>query len=140
MPYKDPDKQKEYQRRWSKENRVTVNKRSREWKAKNREQMRNYGISYNKILVLKVQDFLGGKCVYCGCDVPEALEINHVNGGGSQTDMKGSRSKYYHSILKGERSKDEFELTCRVCNNWHYLTKLKGIPDGWTIIWEKQKT
>jgi len=140
MPYKDPKKQKEYQRKWTKENKVTVNKRSREWKKKNRERMRKYSRSYNKILVLKVQAFLGGKCIYCGCDISEALEINHRAGRSNRDDMKGSRSRYYHSILKGVRSKDEFELTCRICNNWHYLTKLKGIPDGWTITWEKRKT
>lgn len=135
MPYKDKEKNREYQRNWARNNKDKRRKSNRKWREKNKEKIRQY----NKNVVFRVKQLLGGKCIYCGCDIPEALEINHKEGGGRKVDMKGSRLTYYFNILSGKRSIDDLELTCRICNNWHYLVKLKGIPDGWIITWEDQK-
>jgi len=136
MPYKDKEKQRRYQREWSRKNKESVNKRGRKWKERNREKTREYNRKYSRRLVSRIHKLLGEKCVYCGCDIPEALEVNHIYGKG-QKELRSGRLKYYLSILSGRRSIDDLELTCRVCNNWHYLVKLKGIPNGWNITWSK---
>jgi hypothetical protein len=88
---------------------------------------------------IKTIEFLGGKCVNCGCDDFEALELNHKNGGGAKEQREsGSRTKQlYLDILSGRRKKEEFDLRCRVCNSLHYLTELKGIKDKWKITYIK---
>lgn len=76
---------------------------------------------------------LGGKCVYCGCDRYEVLEINHING----RDKKGERGyALIKCILNGNVDLSELEVTCSICNIWHYITKLRKITDGWTIKWK----
>jgi hypothetical protein len=62
-----------------------------------------------------------------------------MNGGGTKERPIKHRGgkQFYLDILKGRRPIDDLELTCKVCNAWHHLTKLKGIKDGWTITWKK---
>lgn len=102
MPYSDENKQREWQK---------------EWKRKKR---------------LETIEKLGGHCIYCGCDIVEALEINHKSGGGRQSRK--------HHVRPHTENIDELELTCIVCNAWHKAVKLLGIPDNWKIIWNNRKT
>lgn len=84
---------------------------------------------------LKVMKLLGGAiCVYCGCDEYKALEINHKNGGGSVEARSGLRRSLINDLLLGRRNKDDFEITCRVCNAWYYMCHKLGI-DKWKIKW-----
>ena len=122
MPYKDPNRQREYQRQWDKDNR----EKRRAYRARKR---------------LEVIEFLGGKCVYCGCNIPKALEINHINGGGQEERRRRkTRDSYgFHlDILAGRRTTEDLELTCIACNAWHKAVHLKQIYDGWTIKWESR--
>jgi len=125
MPYKDNEKMKEYQHQWYLKNKEEKLRKSKEYRKKIRK---------NVFLML------GGKCVYCGCDNMDALEVNHKNGGGYQEQKrlrkKGSTSTFYLHILKGRRRTDDLELTCSICNQWHRLVKLKGIPDKWIITYK----
>ena len=77
---------------------------------------------------------LGSKCVYCGCDVFEALEINHIDGSGRQEWLKIGSSPMHRMIRDGEYP-FPVELTCRVCNSVHYL-KTKGI-EGFQVTFER---
>jgi hypothetical protein len=104
-------------------------------KEKNRIWMRSYMKRYwrkNKIAAFKI---LGGKCVNCGCDNIDALEINHPFGGGNEERRKAGfyERKLYRDIISGK--KVDVELTCRVCNALHYLVQLKGLPNRWHITY-----
>ena len=115
MPYKDEEKQREYQRKWTK---------------RNREIQRQY---MRKIRAEAIEH-LGGKCEYCGCDIPEALEVNHINGTKNIHKRHKSSSKSFNlAILRGEYD-DKVELTCRVCNAVHYLQDLLKIKGKWTVM------
>lgn len=122
MPYKDPEKQRDFNREWARKKRLT-----------NPESIR-----YRELRT-KVLEKLGNKCIYCGCDIPEALEINHKNGGGSVdiNPRKRNRSsrQFYLDILSGRRKTDDLELTCRVCNSVHYLVELKGLGEHWKVLY-----
>ena len=112
------EKKREYDRKWKKENRDKQRKYVRE-------------------IRLKVIQLLGGKCINCGCDNLEALEINHINGGGHKEKIMkhGPKQKsLYYDILAGRRN--DVELTCKVCNSLHYLVKIKGLPNKWKIIYQ----
>lgn len=127
MPYKDIEKQREWQRIWAKKKRLNDPYKHREVYRKYRWNVR-----------LRVIEQFGGKCVYCGCNIPEALEINHINGGGAKEKRETNRGEmFYLDILKGRRNMEDLELTCIVCNAWHKATKIKGIEDHWKIVWNK---
>lgn len=86
----------------------------------------------------KVVKLLGGKCVYCGCDILEALEINHKNGGGikelkGKYNYRGKDLMLCREIISGRREIDDLELSCRVCNSVHYLEKLKKLGTHWKV-------
>lgn len=62
----------------------------------------------------------------CGCDDPRVLEINHKNGDGwRERRKKGFKSQTFClQIISGERTTDDLEVVCKVCNIAHYcLTK-----------------
>lgn len=107
------------------------------WYLKNKEAIIAKQRKRRRQIRLRVLEMLGGKCAYCGCDVIKALEINHKDGGGNQEmrDRKNWRRQYYLDILSGRRTTDDLELTCKICNAWHHLTKLMSIPDRWKITW-----
>lgn len=61
---------------------------------------------------------LGGECVSCGFSDKRALQIDHINGGGSKERktraFKGSfHSHVIKSFLKGE---EKYQLLCANCN------------------------
>lgn len=122
MPHKDSSRRKEYQR---------------EYYRRNREERNKYNRIYYRKLWEKIIKRLGGKCVYCGCNILNALEINHKHGGGRQ-EMKDRRKTFLLDIQAGRRPIDDLEIVCGICNAWHRLTKLLNIPDGWTIQWSQQ--
>jgi hypothetical protein len=120
MPYKDKNKQREYQKKWARENRDKRRK-------------------YHKDLRKRVLEMMGGKCVYCDCDIFETLEINHKFGGGIKDRGKSRGSKgFLLDILAGRRSLDKLELVCVVCNAVHYLEVLKKLPAKWTVTWKRK--
>lgn len=110
------EKLKARKRKWDRENKDKRNAISRKWHKKRRKE---------------VLDMLGGECVYCGCDVYEALEINHINGHTYKTT-----SGVLSDIRAGREDLTNLELTCKVCNAWHCLTVLMKIPNRWSINWE----
>lgn len=78
----------------------------------------------------KVFEYLGGaKCVRCGCNAYELLELNHKNLGGRkewrETGMRGM-NQLRRDILKRKR-KDEFEVLCKPCNSIHYAESKFGV-------------
>lgn len=106
----------------------------REWARKHRESMKNYCRSIR----VKAIIFLGGKCVKCGCTDIKALEINHIDGGGSKDKYAhGRRKQYYLDILSGRRKSDDLNIMCKVCNSWHCLVVLNRLEDKWTITYKQ---
>lgn len=67
----------------------------------------------------------GGKivCANCGCDDIFFLEINHINGGGSQ----GAKTKQYNMLYEGVIYRglptDSLNILCRICNALDYIKR-----------------
>lgn len=111
-------------------NNAYSRERMRKIRAANPELARNLASQGKRKLRRQAVEALGGKCVYCGCEVFEALEINHIDGQGRQDWLKIGSSPTHRMIRDGEYP-FPVELTCRVCNSVHYM-KLKGI-EGWEV-------
>lgn len=80
--------------------------------------LRQYGIEKNKKLRLATLEALGGICVRCGFNDKRALQIDHINGGGSKERKERPYSGQFNkvvlkSFLKGE---NKYQLLCANCN------------------------
>lgn len=81
---------------------------------------------------------LGGpKCVECGCEVYELLQINHKDGSGNKDRKENGMvsGKFWRAIAKETRDISNLEVTCRLCNQKHYVEYILGYP-GFTIIYK----
>lgn len=99
-----------YMKNFRENHREEYNKYSREYCAKKRKE---------------ILTFFGNKCIECGYE-GLALQIDHVNGHGTQERKKLGREtiKYYLYIIKQIKlgSKD-YQLLCANCNFIKRLTK-----------------
>ena len=148
LPYKNPKKEREYQREWYHKNykekakqryqlkkeQIRLYRQRHSKEMKERDQRSNFKKKL-KTLQIVAQD-QKPQCVYCGCNEIDFLEINHKNGGGRKDCRSKSHYVFYSKIRKGERDISDLEVTCRVCNALHYLTRKK--PDSamrFKVIW-----
>ena len=125
MPYKDPERKKQYDREYYEKNKEIILEQKREYNQEHREKQIEYKRKRYQACKNKLIEKLGGKCIYCGCNIPEALEINHINGGGHSEYREKGAYRIYREILGGIYPYPT-ELVCKVCNAVHYL-KMKNI-------------
>lgn len=61
---------------------------------------------------------LGGKCCLCGFEDVRALQIDHINGGGSiERKERGYVGNFHMHVLKSFLSKEnKYQLLCANCN------------------------
>lgn len=67
----------------------------------------------------QILDILGRACIHCGFDADaRALQIDHINGGGSQECKKLPYGiPYYRRILESvQASRGEYQVLCANCN------------------------
>lgn len=75
-----------------------------------------YGVGYRKKLRDAVYELLGKKCNLCGFDDVRALQVDHINGGGSKERKNTTRNLnavIIESIIKKE---NRYQLLCANCN------------------------
>ncbi len=63
---------------------------------------------------ISVLQKLGGKCVRCGFSDFRALQIDHVNGGGSKELQEIGAWGVYKKIMNGDI--DGYQILCANCN------------------------
>lgn len=75
-------------------------------------------VNYLKKIRSAALSVLGGKCVHCGFSDVRALQIDHVNGGGSKDKKRrGCGGQFYNQVIKSFLNKEnEFQLLCANCN------------------------
>lgn len=66
---------------------------------------------------LDIISYLGGKCVKCGFSDWRALQIDHVNGGGSKERVAtcGANMAGYYKRIKEDKT-GRYQLLCANCN------------------------
>lgn len=81
--------------------------------SKFKESNRRYTASIRPKLVAE----LGGKCVKCGFNDIRALQIDHINGGGSKEVRKRGTTEMYRFYLKNkEEAIKKLQILCANCN------------------------
>jgi len=110
---------------------------SRRWRAKHPEKTKATRKQSQINRRIKAMELIGGaRCLRCGCTEIEFLEINHKNGGGCQ-EYRKVRKSLVDQILKGERTTEDLEVLCRVCNALDYLErKNPTLAKHFTVTWK----
>ena len=109
------ERQLEQSREYYSENKEERVKTINQWRKVNPEKVAEIQNRYNRRLRQRVIKKLGSKCVKCDFSDWRALQVDHINGGGSQDRKKLGGTWYlYQEVLKDENSK--FQLLCANCN------------------------
>ena len=119
------DKQKIATKKWREENREHYNRIHREWAAKNPDKVKATRIrrraksrlyQRNKIRKqrLKIIEYLGAKCKWCGFTDWRALQVDHVNGRGTKENKKIGNYKVLGQVMTDTSGK--YQLLCANCN------------------------
>ena len=148
--FRNSEKGKKYKKEYEKKNRVKINEQRVERYYKNidkeRSTARENSKKHHKKMKILLYELLGGcVCVECGCTILEALEINHINGGGAKEEkQKGGTTTHaqrYRELVKEPNLIKNFNVLCRLCNAHHYLRDLKGVAGGtWKVIFTPNTT
>lgn len=74
--------------------------------------------NYLRKLRQSVLEALGGKCQKCGFEDKRALQIDHINGGGSkERKEKGFGGNFHKHVLKSFMANEQkYQLLCANCN------------------------
>jgi hypothetical protein len=86
--------------------------------SKKREVDLNYGRVWRQRRRMEIITALGGECIQCHFADWRALQVDHVNGGGTKERRQAvSMRRYYKAILDSARAQTgEYQLLCANCN------------------------
>lgn len=68
-----------------------------------------------KVVRERLLAMLGGKCIECGYSDYRALQVDHINGGGTAERKSKRGTSYYYHIIKRINSVD-YQVLCANCN------------------------
>lgn len=79
---------------------------------------RIYQKEYRRRMRLAVIEGLGSKCNKCGFNDMRALQIDHINGGGSKERKElGFHGQFHRQVLKSFLAREnKYQLLCANCN------------------------
>jgi hypothetical protein len=84
----------------------------------NRDYYIKYGREYTKRIRRETLEFVGGKegvkCKRCGFQDERAIQVDHVNGGGSKEIRELKNNRRYLDLIKSKPH--EYQLLCANCN------------------------
>lgn len=104
-----------YRAKWYQKNKKKNDDYRKKWYQKNLEKNREQRRNANNRARLIVIEFLGNKCKKCGFDDWRALQVDHVNGGGTRERINMSHTSW--SLLKRIKANPfKFQLLCANCN------------------------
>ena len=121
MPYKDPEKRKEYHRKKSKKHCAKCVAEDPDYRKDKANKYRDKRIELKDQVYVK----LGNKCSNpaCqwlnpdgsrGCKDRRCLQIDHVFGGGTKENKRNRGNSYLRKVL--EDIEGRYQLLCANCN------------------------
>ncbi|KKN71855.1 hypothetical protein LCGC14_0417090 [marine sediment metagenome] len=124
-------KRREYQRKYSRRYRAAhpeiTAKRRKEFNQSHRSQVNAYVRARKRKLRQEVIAHFGSKCVHCGFSDWRALQIDHINGGGSEIFKTNYCVSTYYKTLLRETPGENFQLLCANCNQIKRYTNYEGV-------------
>ena len=129
------EKANAYRKKWRQEHKEQDAEIGKRWRERHPDKYRQLWQRNNRLrrerVLRKISEEL--KCVRCGCDKFDLLEINHKNGGGLK-EVGRKNQVFMQKILDGERPTDDLEILCKMCNILHYI-EMKFGPQPYTLTW-----
>lgn len=110
----------EKKKQYYEKNKDFVKKQRMKYYEKNKDFCQSFMRNYNKNRRARIRSiilwYFGYHCSKCGYNAdPRALQLDHINGGGSQEQKAlGPISAYYYK--KPQELFEKFQLLCANCN------------------------
>lgn len=115
----------EYIKIWKKNNPDKVKQHRKDYYSKHKKKLNKYEKEKWQELRLKAIEKLGGRCssVECrwvnedgskGCVDTRALQVDHVNGGGTKERKQIGYRQLYRKVIKD--TENTYQLLCANCN------------------------
>lgn len=92
----------EKQLKWKAENKDRYNERRAAWRRQKQAH-----------LYIVAREALGNKCAHCGITDLRVLDIDHINGGGSEERRQRDRLQILNRIIDGSK---DYQLLCCNCH------------------------
>ena len=114
------EKKREADRRSYQRRKEHIASQAVEYRRKNiaaiRERDNAYNANYRQELKAKIIARYGGACRRCGFDDSRALQIDHINGGGTKEHReRKTQFGFMRKVLLAEPN-TEYQLLCANCN------------------------
>ena len=110
---------KEWHQNYYQKNKERLKEYARNYYRENRDEIRSKRFSqtwqYRLEVKKKAVDKLGGRCVDCGIDELDVLEIDHIVPCGSRRE--GSGTMFYRQIMNGKVQLENLQILCGNCHN-----------------------
>ena len=109
----------EYRKKYYYSHRDKAITDAEEWKKANHEKSLVTRRTRSQLLRLEIIELLGGKCVSCGFNDWRALQVDHINGGGTKhrKTFSHSPSSLFEEIIKSIKLNEyKYQLLCANCN------------------------
>lgn len=103
-----------YDREYYLAHKELIDSRNKEWTEKHKVYYKRYHLNRR----LRALEILGNICVVCGFEDKRALQIDHINGGGSLERKTGLHSTKLHNYIieNPEEAKLKYQILCANCN------------------------
>ena len=103
--------------KWRQNNRQRANQLARKWYRNNPGHYHGVTTKHRRKLRIETLIEYGGKCVKCGIDDLDVLDIDHVYNDGAK-DRKKNLFAYnlYRELKKKGYPKDRYQILCKNCN------------------------
>lgn len=101
------------------ENKEKRLKQIKEWAKNNPESRSKYCVSWRWKLRMEIINAYGGECVCCHENIPEFLQIDHINNDGYKMRKEKKQlvgGSLYRWLKINNYPKDNFQLLCGNCN------------------------
>ncbi|MEK6881614.1 MAG: hypothetical protein AABY22_18480 [Nanoarchaeota archaeon] len=137
--------EKIFHKQYREQNKHIISLKLKHLRKKEPERYHKYSRKYRKKLKTTIYKMISNnkiECVNCGCNIFEALEINHKFGGGTKENKKrmgkrsGSALQFYKSIRDKKYDITKLELVCIPCNAIHRAIMKLG-KNHWNITFTK---
>ena len=112
MSFADPEKRRQYNRRYYRENAAYFQEYRRVNHTKRRAQISACQRKRRQAVLAK----FGLVCASCGFSDTRALQIDHKNGGGSAERHSFKAIYTYYSYLLDEANPVDYQTLCANCN------------------------
>jgi len=124
------EEEKERTRKWLNNNPERARRNRREWARRNPDKVKRGGQKWMKRNRLKVLIHYGGnppKCVYCGFDKIDCLDVDHIDRNDKKKMPKTKRTgKGFHKWIIDNDFLPIFQVLCKNCNWLKYLKSLNN--------------